>query len=69
MREKYLEELLISTIIGAVAAYLACILLPGMRLADVMSVVVFLVFWILGITLTWHVISLGQWIRRKKNGR
>ena len=65
MREKYLEELLISTVIGAIAAYLACILLPGMHRADVMSVVVFLVFWVLGITATWHVISLVQWIRKQ----
>lgn len=64
MREKYLEELLISTVIGGVAAHLIGGLLPYMRDSDLMTTVVFLVFWILDTILVWHVISLAQWIRK-----
>lgn len=65
MREKYLEELLVSTIIGGVAAHLISGLLPYMQEAGIMTTVTFLVFWILGITVTWHTISLAQWIRKR----
>ena len=64
MREKYLEEMLVSTVIGGVAAQMVSSMLPYMQEAGIMTTVTFMVFWVLGVTITWHAISLAQWIRK-----
>lgn len=65
MREKYLEELLISTAIGALAAHLACQILPYMQETGILAMIVYVIFWILGTTVTWHLICLAQWIKKE----
>lgn len=64
MREKYLEELLISTIIGALLAVLLCNTLPAIgRGIDFLSL--FVIFWIGATAWTWQAIAFGQWIRKR----
>ena len=65
MREKNLEEMLIATSIGALAAHEACAVLPYMQGPGIVTTIVFVIFWALGMTIAWHAISGLQMIKRK----
>ena len=62
MREKYLEELTLSSVISIVLSLIVCLMLPGITSKNDMAVF-FVMFWFVLVYCVWSVLA---WIATKK---
>lgn len=62
MREKYLEELTLSSVISIVLSLIVCLMLPGITSKKDMAVF-FVMFWFVLVYCVWSVLA---WMESKK---
>jgi uncharacterized membrane protein YwaF len=64
-KEKYLKQMLICTVIGALMAIILCMLVPDLARGMEMFIY-FLLYWIMFSEVAWQVIDLFDYIRGGK---
>lgn len=65
-REKYLEEALISVVVGTLIALLLIMTVPDLQRGAEM-VIYFMLYWLIGTVATWQVIDLAQMLKAGGN--